>query len=281
MNDSKKKSGVGPRENWVKMPREITLSSELNSYQYRVLAILLDRDNLHQGTKGKTWFYCYMDWIVSHSGMGKTTAKKALNELEEMGFISSTRNKDTRLAKRFHINWDFINAYKRPLTQQELEGMEDPDALEEELIAQEEQLEAPEEKAQVETSPIAASTLDDLDVDLEANLEDKRQQYPDIPEQTTAYEKTSVQSSTLPSAAEWYQSVGKTTLYDKDFPYMYGLTHDTKNESVFEDYVSGMMEKIISQVKEDDVWSVWENVVSPGFSEYMNEQQQIEYEQSV
>ena len=285
MEDKGKKAKHSPTGSWYKMPRELTLSNEIDPYQYRVLAILLDRGNLHQSTKGKTWFSCYLNWIVSHSGMGKTKVRQTLNELERKGFITITRRKDTRLPNQFHINWDYINSYKRPLTQQELEGLEDPEALEEDLEVQQETepVATPALDSQDRTAPIKTRTLtlDDLDVDLDATLEDRKQPCPDTSTQPTAYDTTSVQSSTLPSAAEWYQSVGKTTLYEKDFPYLYGLTHDKKNELVFGDYVSGMMDKIIPQVKEDNAWSVWENVVSPGFSEYMKEQKRIEYEQSV
>lgn len=111
-----KKATFGPTGPWFRMPRELTLSSALNPYQYRVLSILVERDDMHQSTKEKDRFWCYNDWLVSHSGMGRTKVKQTLNELEAMGFITITRGKTKRQANIFRINWAFINSYQRPQT---------------------------------------------------------------------------------------------------------------------------------------------------------------------
>ena len=111
-----KKATFGPTGPWFRMPRELTLSSALNPYQYRVLSILVERDDMHQSTKEKDRFWCYNDWLVSHSGMGRTKVKQTLKELDAMGFITITRGKTKRQANIFRINWDFINAYQGPKT---------------------------------------------------------------------------------------------------------------------------------------------------------------------
>ena len=118
MSKGIEKEGVGvPEGFWFRMPREITLSSELDPYQYRMFGVLLDRENRFQSSK----FWCSTGWLVAHSGMGRSKVKNTLKELENKGFISITSHKDTRKPNHFYINWDFINAYRRPLTQEELE----------------------------------------------------------------------------------------------------------------------------------------------------------------
>ncbi len=120
----KRKQAHIPKGLWFHMPREITLSSELNPYQYRMLAVLMDRENLFKSS----WFWCATSWLVAHSGMKRTKAKETLNELEKMGFINITRSKDTRKANRYHINWGFIDSYQRPMTPEEQEEQEEQDA---------------------------------------------------------------------------------------------------------------------------------------------------------
>ena len=281
MERREKKSMVGPEDNWVKMPREITLSSELNPYQYRVLAILLDRDNLHQGTKGKTWFYCYLGWMTDHSGIGETKVKQSLKELEKMGFISITRNKDTRRANQFHINWDFIKAYKRPLDQQELEGMEDPDAYEEEMEAARAELDAlaaKQDAHQEETALVATTTLEDLDVDLEATLEDRRQRCPDTAAQTPANETASVQSSTYSSTAEWYHNEVKPIVREYYFNDLFKLEQPGAEPGAFNGLVSSLMSVVMRSIPEDDAEHVWRDIIKPDYEEY---KQQHNYEQRV
>ena len=265
MEGREKKTGTGPRDNWVKMPRELTLSNELNPYQYRVLAILLDRDNLHQGTKGKTWFYCYLGWITDHSGIGETKVKQSLKELEKMGFISITRNKDTRLANRFHINWDYIKAYKRPLTQKELEGMEDPDALEEELIAQ-------GETASAETA-IIPFNCEEFDVDMSVEEEYRRQHSPEPPKQAASapvVSSTPVLTSTLPSAKTWVQTAGKDILYEEWFPFLAGHIPQGGG-SLPGGVIDEVMVNIMPMVADKDKYYVWEKIITPEFKNYLNQ----------
>lgn len=132
---NKNKSGFGPKGiPWFRMPSEITLSNELTPYQYRMLAVLLERDDLFQSTKGLDRYWCSKDWLVSHSGMKRTKAGQTLNELEEMGFITQTMNGAKHRENTFHINWDFINSYRRPRTLKELEEKEELEALSENSI---------------------------------------------------------------------------------------------------------------------------------------------------
>ena len=128
------KSSSGPKGSWFKMPSEITLSSELNPYQYRLLAVLLERANLFKTTRKLNTYWSSIGWITSHSGMGETKMRETLNELEGMGFITITRNGTKHKENTFHINWDFINAYQRPRTQKELEEKDELEALSENSI---------------------------------------------------------------------------------------------------------------------------------------------------
>ena len=124
----KRKRDIPEGVSWFAMPSEITLSNELNPYQYRMLAVLLNRDNLFYTRKNLDKFYCSVDWLVSHSKMGKTKAKQTLDQLEEKGFISRIRNGSKHKENIYQINWNFIQSYQRPKTEQELDKEEDLEA---------------------------------------------------------------------------------------------------------------------------------------------------------
>ena len=244
----------GPAGGWFPMPGELTLSPGLNPFQYRVLAILLERDNLFQSTKGETAFWCYLNWIVQHSGMSRSTVKKTLRRLEEMGFITQTSHKKQRQANYFHINWDAINAYQRPKTQDELDDLATQSIL--------------EERGLVSATTMAPS-VDVLPVEDQEEVFVATRTEPEYDYETAPAEPEDWNmQQQLPTAEEWYQSRGKDILYKQDYPYMCSLFGNPANEDLFVDYVENMSNWIMPQVQETDWQSVFERVIVPGLNEY-------------
>ena len=274
---TKNKNGFGPKGPWFRMPREITLSSELNPYQYRMLAVLLDRDDLFQSTKGTSWFWCNIGWLVAHSGMGRTKADNTLRELEEMGFISITSNKRAHMADRYHINWDVINAYQRPLTQEELESM---DALEEleELAAQEQTCEPPVSKTTSAAAPATSpkSSWKQYLMPFENVLNDpyyirgwspKEREEKGMPFSLP-------ENNHYPPAKEWYCASNRQYIRETYFPTLLEMElSNSDNDTICHYVYAELLHWVLPCVKEDDdARYVWFEVIKPDFEEYKKEQ---------
>ena len=265
-----KKSKFGPTGPWFRMPRELTLSSELNPYQYRMLSIMLERDDLHQSTKNHDRFWSYTEWLVSHSGMGRTKAKETLNEIEEMGLITKTSGKNKRRANIFRINWDFINAYKAPNTRDdELEDMEEPDIQEE-----------PEVQEAVQTVSVSMPRDDYETEAFDASEEevpyDEAQDYPDEEvmedyevdmseeEPEKSHEPT---YTSLPTAQEWFRAEGKRLLYERAFPYLLSSI-PPGSDNLSQEAIENTMAWVMPLVAEDDKFEVWKTIILPEFYDY-------------
>ena len=279
-----KKSKFGPTGPWFRMPRELTLSSELNPYQYRMLSIMLERDDLHQSTKNHDRFWSYTDWLVSHSGMGRTKAKETLNELEEMGFITKTSGKNKRRANIFHINWDFINAYKAPNTRDdELEDMEEPDFQETVQPVsvsmpredyQMEEFDTSEEEVPYDEAPDNPDeeVLEDYEMDMSVD-EPETEPSPVVPEpQQPVCSTQTEQPATLPSAEEWMKAEGCEKLWSKVFPKLRDVYNDGTQEE-YEDLkgkIVKWMQKYVKPTGEKRLWGVY---VYPAFRRYLLEEE--------
>ena len=243
MGKEGKKAGFGPTGPWFRVPREITMSNEIDPYQYRILSLLLERDDCFQSTKKKTWFWCYTNWIVSHSGMGRTKVKNVLNELEEKGFITITRNNLNHQANRFHINWKAINAYKRPLTKYEMDDDEEPVILEEEAEVK--------DVAPVVQAQAVPFDIMDLDTDMSAEMEYRAKQ-----------------KASKPSAKDWYYDKGKDFARKEYFPDLFYMESMGRGDKEKYQYITPMLERIMDNVNDEDMNKVWKEVVKPDYLKY-------------
>ena len=268
LNEKKKERLGAPNGFWFHMPREITLSSELDPYQYRMLALLMDRENRFQSS----WFWCATGWLVAHSGMKRTKAKETLRELEEKGFISITSNKDTRKPNRYHIKWDFINSYQRPMTQEELEGLDD----------QEEQYEP-----QVKTAPVVATASTPKEISPQRDWKQyltppektlnnpyylRRRPPEDLKEMGMPF--TLPKNNKYPPAKEWYCASNRQYVRDTYFPTLLEKEQSHADTYDIMHYVyAGLLCWVMPCVEEyKDAMYVWEEVIKPDYEEYKQEQ---------
>ena len=267
MITTKNKNGFGPQGPWFRMPREITLSSELKPNQYRLLSVLLDRDDLFQSTRGVTWFWCDMDWLAAHSGIGRTTVYKTVHELEDIGFISVTSNKKAWKADRFHINWDVINAYQRPKTQEELEGLD----------AQEQTCEPP---VNITTSAAAPATapksywkkyLTPVEQVLQAPYHIRGWSPKKREEEGMPF--TLPENNHYPPAKEWYCASNRQYIRDTYFPTLLEMElSNTDNDTICHYVYAVLLHWVLPCVKEDDdARYVWFEVIKPDYEEYKRE----------
>ena len=240
MGKEGKKASFGPTGPWFRVPREITMSNEIDPYQYRILSLLLERDDFFQSTKKKTWFWCYTNWIVSHSGMGRTKVRNVLNELEDKGFITITRNNLNHKANRYHINWEAINAYQRPKTKYEIDEDEEPEIQEEKMVVNEA---APASQSQ--------EVLFDLDTDMSAEMEYRARQ-----------------KASKPSAKDWYYDKGKDFARKEYFPDLYYMECRGASDNEKYQFITPMLERIMDNVNDEDMNKVWKEVVKPDYLKY-------------
>ena len=279
--NTKTKNNVGPKGPWFKMPKEITLSSELNPFQYRLLAVLLERDNLFKTTKKLKKYWSSNGWIASHSGMGETKMRKTLKELEKMGFITITRNGSKHKENTFQINWDVINAYRRPKTQEELEALEDLEELEE-MTVQEQTYEPPVKTAPA-VAPVKTAQTGNSKSSWKQYLKpwekmDRDPYY--IRRMTPEFLKLSQipfplpKDSDLAPAKEWYCESNRQFIRDSYFPTLLEMEQSNADRDDFYHYIYAVvLHWVLPYVKEyEDAEYVWEDVVKPDYEEYKKEQ---------
>lgn len=268
--NSETKSSSGPKGSWFRMPSEVTLSSELNPYQYRVLAVLLERANLFKTTRKLNTYWSSIGWITSHSGMGETKMRETLNELEEMGFISITRNGTKHKENTFHINWDFINTYQRPKTQQELEKEEDTVVVAEPSTQEKHTPVAPSTSSSKKRSRPGWSFYSQGPLDWMYSpyyIRTGSQQFRDnlgmpipLPERP------------LP-AAEWYNTSGRQFVRDTYFHELMEMEQSGKDLDDLRRFIyTKLLLWVMPCVTEEDDIYVWEQVIKPDFEEYKREQ---------
>ena len=269
---NKNKGGFGPKGiPWFRMPSEITLSNELTPYHYRMLAVLLERDDLFQSTKGIDKFWCSKDWLVSHSGMKRTKAGQILDELEEKGFITQTKNGAKHRENTFHINWDFINSYRRPRTQKELEEKEDTTIVEEPTNPE-------------RSSYVATSTQTSQKDELRPQWERYRKGPLDwmytpynirhaTPEQRAAMGMPIPMPEHPLPAEEWYSTTGRQFIRDTYFPELLSMEQSGKDNCALAEFVySKMLLWVMPCVIQEDDMYVWKQVIKPDYEEYKREQ---------
>lgn len=255
MKEKKEKRKSGPTGSWFQMPRELTLSSELDPYQYRVLSILLERDGYHQSTKEKDCFWCHLDWITQHSGMGKTKVKGTIKELADIGFISIASGKNRRQANWFRVNWDNINAYKRPLTKQELDDEVVP-------VFQEKEFDVP--AATIVPSFEIPPVEDQEDGFVATQTEpEPESDYDEVPDEPKDWDMPQ-QPQTI---EEWYQSTGEATLFERFFPKLL-LYQRAKNDYSFEEGINAMTDWLEEELPGCDMHDVIDNYVGPGWNRF-------------
>lgn len=274
---NKNERSGAPKESWVKLPREITTSSELNPYQFRMLALLMDRENYFN----TSWFWCSMGWLVAHTGMKRTKAKETLQELEEMGFINITSHKDTRKPNHFHINRRFINTYHGPKTQEELEEMNALEELEG-LDVQEQTCEPPVSKTSSAAAPATypksswTQYLTPLEKSLNSPYKLRRHSPEDLKEMGMPF--TLPENNHYPPAKEWYCASNRQYVRDTYFPTLLEMEQSYEDVSEHLDelyhYVyAEVLHWVLPCVKEsEDAVYVWQEVIKPDFEEYKKEQ---------
>ncbi len=92
---------------WYRMPSALTTSQDIPPRDYRVLALLLERENLFITTKGIDRFRCCENWIADASGISIPSVKRSIRWLSQHHYIKV--DNDGR-NNRYTIGWDHINA---------------------------------------------------------------------------------------------------------------------------------------------------------------------------
>lgn len=249
------------KESWVKLPREITTSSELNPYQFRMLALLMDRENYFN----TSWFWCSMGWLVAHTGMKRTKAKETLQELKEKGFISITSHKDTRKPSHFHINWRFINAYHGPKTQEELE-LDEIDIAVSDSVRQSTATATTSLPAREQKPRCKYNTLSQY----QESAWRFKMHTPDMRKSMGAPEMPPPENP-LP-AKEWYETFGRHFMRETHFPKVLELQQSKADKNAFNNCVKQLLQVAMAYVAEDNDEYVWCEVIKPDYEEYKKEQ---------